>query len=106
MKRLIFWSINVNRFYVLNEEGRRNRTVAFFFCIPKKATFTSRIPKTFKTCGSTLFLKKKKPAIDVCFVKDGKILYQLLNNEDDKKNTIRIISGVSEVGSEIYYHWG
>ena len=48
---------------------------------------------------------KKKPAIDVCFVKDGKILYQLLNNEDDKKNTIRIISGVSEVGNERYYHW-
>ena len=35
----------------------------------------------------------------------NKILYQLLNNEDDKKNTIHIISGVSEVGSEIYYHW-
>ena len=34
-----------------------------------------------------------------------KILRQLLNNEDDKKNTIRIISGVSEVGNERYYHW-
>lgn len=35
----------------------------------------------------------------------NKILYQILNNEDDKKNTIRIISGVSEVGNERYYHW-
>lgn len=35
----------------------------------------------------------------------NKILYRLLNNEDDKKNTIRIISGVSEVVNERYYHW-
>ena len=34
-----------------------------------------------------------------------KILRRLLNNEDDKKNTIHIISGVSEVVNERYYHW-
>ena len=32
-------------------------------------------------------------------------LRRLLNNEDDKKNTIHIISGVSEVVNERYYHW-
>ena len=34
----------------------------------------------------------------------NKILRQLLNDEDDKKNTIRIISGVSDLG-DVRYHW-
>ena len=50
-------------------------------------------------------MNKYKSMIKVYIEKFKEKLRRILNNEDDEKNTIHIISGVSEVGSEIYYHW-